>query len=450
MPGREHSWITDLAFGLLPASQRAWLEPCRERLRDHYCLLPDLYFDVEGPGHEQARPFYFETDGIQFHYVPDTPIVPLYRYYTADRGRLRLQQQQPYRNEHYRHVSRGFRYYLEQALAAFRDNRIDHGCGWVGCLLHFLQDYGFGVHSVEGPYGTDFFVLQRLFPEPADFGELPDAILTAGAPPPSAAELAGYRPRLLGAAPAEIVFHLYARHVQVTLAARRLCHRIVSNALGGRAEANAALFSDMYAAVIRLCADVLFTVLWNGRPGIDPGTVKHLNRVRLSAMEPVQRPWLVSMPYRTVAVVRDAALDADRRRVPLQLCFGPQAAPEQFEHGFGMGCHYETVLAFAVPEDVYACFECALGLQASCRDRGVVDAALLLNGTEVFATRFEAGAPGARIRIPDPGGRLELRLRAAAGLAEPANSIVWGEPLLVRRPTLDRGKDVEDEECSNT
>lgn len=434
MPGIEHTWMTDLAFGLLPAAQQEWLGSWRERLRTRDCLLPDLYFDVHGPGHEQARPYYFETDGIQFHYVPDTPIVPLYRYYTATRGQLRLLQ--PYRNEHYRHVSRGFRHYLDHALEALRNNDLDAGCSYAGCLLHFLQDYGFGAHAVEGPYGTDFFLFQRLFPEPASIRELPDTILNATPPAPAPTELAGYTPRLLGAGTAEIVFHLYTRHVRVTTAARRLCHQIVRNALDGHADANAALFREMYTAVIRLCADVLFTLFWNARRDAAPGAVDHLNRVLLSDMEPVQRPWLVSMPYRTMALVRDAALNTERQRIPLELCLERDAEPVRFQHGLGMGCHYETVLAFDVPGGVYETFACALGLHAVFRHRGNVEATLLQNGTPAFTARFHNDAPGARIQIRNPGGRIELRLRASAGLAEPANNMVWAEPVLARCASL--------------
>ena len=434
MPGVEHTWMTDLAFGLLPAAQQEWLSARRARLCSRDCLLPDLYFDVRGPGHEQALPYYVETDGIQFHYVPDTPIVPLYRYYTASGGQLRLLQ--PYRNEHYRHVARGFRHYLDRALEALRNNDLDAGCSYAGCLLHFLQDYGYGAHAVEGPYGTDFFLFQRLFPESESIRELPDAILNAAPPAPTPTALAGYRPRLLGADTAEIVFHLYTRHVRVTTAARRLCHQIVRNALDGRAAANPALFEKMYTAAIHLCADVLFTLLWNARADVEPDTVDHLNRVLLSDMEPIQRPWLVSMPYRTLALVRDAALDSDRQRIPLELRLERDGHPVRFEHGFGMGCHYETVLAFDVPAGVYETFTCALGLHAAFGQHGDVDAALLQNGTPVFTARFHSDAPGTRIQIRDPGGRIELRLRASAGLEEPANNMVWAEPVLARRVTL--------------
>jgi len=433
MAGAEHPQITEFAVGLLPQWQRELLEPERDRLVREYCTLPDRYFGIQGGGHEEARPYHFETDGVQFHYLPDTNIAPLYRYYAVDEERGRLKRLLPFRNEHWRHASRGFVHYVTKSIESLRAGRLRDGCAFAGCLLHFLQDSGFGAHSMEGPEGVDFFILQRLFPEPEDLRQDPICILGSSSGPPESGVFADCAPRLLGFTPEETAFHLYARHVEVTTTARRLCHRIVVNAHEGRGTQNQSLFDEMFRNATCLCADALFTILCNAA-GRFPDDTGRLLRVALSDMAPIQRPWVVSPPYRYTAVIRDRALNLERERIPLALRFEPGGARVTFDKGLGTGAHYEFSIVYDVPRGVYRTFRCAVGLHADLYELGDVRITLLQDGTPFHASRFNAGRPAERVSLQDPGGRLELKVEADDGLAG-VNSVVWAEPVLERAPS---------------
>ena len=433
MPGQEHHAITELAVGLLPAWQQALLAAERDRLIRDYCTLPDQYFDVAGGGHERAKPYHFETDGIQFHYLPDTPIVPLYRYYTVDPEARQLRLLLPYRNEHWRHAFRGMAYYAAKSTAAFAAGQVGEACAFAGCLLHLLQDYGFGAHALEGPYGTDIFVLDRLFPEAENPEAEPLSILCAAPPPPAPAEVQGWTPCLLGAEPEEIALHLYTRHVRVTGAARRLCHQIVTASRAGQAPAATDLFRGMYRNVVHLCADTLYTLIAAGQGRFDSGR-EHLERVALSDLEPIQRPWVVSAPYRFQALVRDRALDWQRHRIPLRLRFAPNGPAVEYAKGFGMGSHVEFTVAYEVPRGLYRRLTCALGLHADFCERGNVNLALIVDGRCRFEAQFDRRHPAAELSVDQPEGLVEFRVRGAAGHAGAENNVVWAAPVLERKP----------------
>ena len=144
-----HRHITECALHLAP------LEGGNEGLVGEYCTYPDAYFSDP----EKLAPYMFFLDGVQFHYLPDTPYAPLYRYWDAAGC---VHRTVPFVNENFRHAKAGFTYYLEQILRCFRLGQPEEGKKYLGCLLHMLEDSTFGVHALEGPGGTDLFALDRM------------------------------------------------------------------------------------------------------------------------------------------------------------------------------------------------------------------------------------------------------------------------------------------------
>ncbi|MBR1953393.1 MAG: hypothetical protein IKA32_12490 [Lentisphaeria bacterium] len=126
-------------------------------LAQDYCCYPDFYFEEKS---EEAAPYMFFYEGIQFHYPPHTPVEEFYRYWDHKDGRNILLSTRD--NDNIRHVEAGFRYYLNKTVALLRENNRSEAWKYLGCLLHFLEDSTFGLHTLEGADGTDIFVLDRL------------------------------------------------------------------------------------------------------------------------------------------------------------------------------------------------------------------------------------------------------------------------------------------------
>ena len=88
-----HSTLTRNALALtncIPGDHSALIET--------YCLYPDRYFG----GDVESIPYNFFTDDVQFHYLPDTPVIPLYRYWSAEGGRIH--RTKPFLNENFIHA----------------------------------------------------------------------------------------------------------------------------------------------------------------------------------------------------------------------------------------------------------------------------------------------------------------------------------------------------------
>ncbi len=434
MPQTEHNVMTELAHRILPDWQKALLTGQRSRLIQDYCRLPEHYWDVRGGGHEQAAPYAFKTDGVVFHFLPDTPIAPAYRYQAADPEAQVLKPLMPYENPHWHHAIAGFRYYAAEAIDAMAGGDWERGCAFAGWLIHVLQDHSFGIHSLEGPYGTDVFLLHRLFPDSEHPEHDPAVILRQPTPPPTAANLRDYVPRLLGYHPDEIAFTLFSRHVQATLSARRLCHEIVINSRLDRSDLNPPLFEKMYRGAITLTADTLFTLIGVASRRVNNSTA-HLETVHLSEIEPYQRPWLTAPPYWTRGYTVGHALDNGGRRIPLQLRLPPRNIPVTFSNGIAVGGHYHSVLSFEIPWKTYASFDCAIGQHALFSTRTGKAHLTLKVGPEILFDGVIKGAdPAAVLHADNPGGRISLTVRTADGLDANMHHIIWADPVLKRLP----------------
>lgn len=432
MPGREHHIITKHAVDLLPKWQKDIIALEVDNLINEYCVLPDVYFDIEKGGHEKALPYYFETEGIQFHYPPDTSIVPSYRYWKASKDKQRLERVVKVKNENWEHVSKGFQYYTENSVNALRDSNLKDACAFMGCLLHMLQDAGFGWHSMEGPYGTDLFVLDRLFPETEDISKLSSGILV-GSPEINSIEIDKYSLCLLGFTHEEASFHLYTRYVQIVTKARRICFQIVLNKREGKQEANDLLYKQMYENIITLCADVIFTVLSIASNRFDTD-ISHLMKVTLSDIEPVERPWGLSGSYRFVSVLKDKAFNLQSEYIPLELLLDRDGKKQvvKFEKGLAMGGHYSLSIVYYIPKNIYKNLSCAIGLHSDFYKKGDINVRLLSDNKLVYENRFNKNKGGDEITIDKPEGKLEFAVDTSKGMGGIYNNIVWANPVLER------------------
>jgi len=426
MPGKEHDIITENAIKLLPDWQKKIIENETGKMVKEYCHYPDWYFWQCTEYHKAALPYHFETDGIQFHYIPDTPIIQHYRYYKISENGKKLELLPGEENKNWKHASAGFRYYIEKSISSFKEEKIKDACSFMGCLLHMLEDYGFGLHSMEGPYGTDLFVMDRLFPEADSFEKFPSNMLKATEFDKEM--LRAYSPSLLGYKIDEMIFHLYTRYVQTTCSARRLSFQIVNNRYYFPEKDNKALFDRMYRNIISLCADLLFTVFC-AASGRFEGMNEHLKEVFLSDMEPVSRPWGLSH-YRFVTMLRDKAMNNEKKFVPLQTIVMNNGKTENitFEKGIGMGSHYNAELLYELPRNTYEELSFHIGFFHERISHGNLEIDFMNNGEKSYGITLSEEHPSEKITIHSPSGRCGLIIRNGKGMAGP--HIVIGNPIL--------------------
>jgi len=417
MPGREHHLITAAAIALLPEWRQALLGAEKANLIAEYCVYPDSYFDVAGPGHAKAAPYHFETDGVQFHYLPDTPIVDKYRYWRVEGGKLARTGKMD--NLNWRHARNGFAYYLSRSVESLQAGRTKDALSFAGCLLHMLQDSCFALHSLEGPYGTDLFVLDRLFDCGDDLDKLPSDILAA-AIPEAAATSPDYAPTSLGNCVEEAAFLLYSRYVATVLEARKTSFQIVRNVHDDKDTVG--LYRKMFHNAVKLSADALNTIL-----ALAEGRHERMGDVTLSDLEPVERPWGFPGPYRFVTMLRDKALNPAGKIVPLSLIVDGE--PRTFAKGLSFGSHAEFSFVYELPAAVYGKFSCRIGIHADYLESGETALTFLNNGEVVFTGTFNKGNPAQFVEIENPRGRFELS-GTSPEAARCATAIVWAEPKL--------------------
>jgi len=434
----EHIIITKKALELLPAWERKKLGKVAEYLSTECCLFPDRYFDIVNGGYEKICPYTLHIEGIQFHYLPDTPIKQEYKFWCVENDSKKKIKHlarifnEP--NKNWLHASKGFTFYLKKSIECFKKDRFNDAVSFLGILLHVLQDAGSPLHSLEGPDGTDLFVLDRLFGLPGNNPSLlPSSILVEDGDLPY--EITGYSPSIIGTSIGEIIFHLYTRYCHLTFASRRTCLPIIFNTLNGHREIANRLRVERMIDITKLCADLIHTVFCMVYGKIQPKDIKHLSKIYLSDMQPIKRPWGLSVPYRFITMLKDASLDKNRNIVPLKLLLNDRKKLNEvtFKKGFGTGSHYNYTLNWEIPKNVYRFFHCAIGLHSELGKNGEVRLEIVLAGKILFAADFNDSHPIERLKFPIlSGGLLELKARSKTG-AKPENNIVWGELMLCRK-----------------
>jgi hypothetical protein len=433
-----HRLLTQEALRPLPAWMRDALGTAAERrLVEECCLYPDRYFDIHGEGHRRAAAYALLIDGIQFHYLPNTPIEGEYKFWRVVPGQAgvqpRLERVVVEPNQNWRHAGIGFAHYFEKAANSLRSGRTEEAIGFLGTLLHVLEDASTFLHSLEGPDGVDVFALDRLMTPPdEDLGRLPTSLLDA---PGGRCEMEGYRPALLGASPAEAAFRLYTAYAETVIRNRKRLIPLLLRLWEGDAAGAERLRALVLTDSARLASDAAFTVFSLAWERFEAEDMERLRRVHLSDLKPVREPRGLSVPYRFVTMQRDACLDDSRRRRPLALMLDGRRVT--FEKGLGTGCHFDYTLAWDIPAGVYGRFCCAVGLYPDLSRDGDFVAEVRSAGATVRRVRIHDGHPAERIECPaHRGGLIELRVESETGMGNPQgrlNNIVWAD-LLLEKP----------------
>jgi hypothetical protein len=425
MPGAiQHGTITQAVLGsLTPYFKLPTKE--HEALIKQYCCYPDDFFSQDKGISESILPYTFIKDNIQFHYIPDTPLNELYRYWLPAPKDHRLEKPKPFYNSNFFHAKEGFEFYLNNIVKCFKKDNYKEGAKFAGCLMHMLEDSSFGAHSLEGPLGTDLFVLERLFEEQDDFKMKPLYILTSL--DCSKLKSFAYCPKLLGKSVPEIVMRLYAEYVKTVAMSRRACFKIVQNVYSRKEDQNQALIQAMFSNTVKICTDMLFSAFSVANQKLKD--TEHLKKVSLTELEPFQFPLGGSGGYRFLSYLKNIAVNSNMKKIPLQLKLDNETI--SFDKGLSFGSHYEVSLCYWVPEGVYSTFETCIGLHPdSLNQKSGVRIQLINNGAKIQEFDFNENFPATRITIPNPRGKLGFKISYTPGCSHQANIITIGNPNL--------------------
>ncbi len=426
MPDRiQHAYLTRCSLDLQPGRFQLPAGD-RDALIDEYCMFPDQFFTTDPEQYAAILPYMFIDQGIQFHYPPNIPLAELYRYWLPSPEKGCFVKSQPFRNLNFIHVKKGFEFYLERIVCNFREGAWDEGVKYAGCLLHMLEDSCFGAHALEGPFGSDLFILERLFdPLEEDWQNTPLAILAAL--DCSAIEPGKNAPRLLGQSIPEIVMHLYAAYVETVNRSRRLCFHIVENVRQSKEQQNAGLIRQMSHNTVRLCADTLFSAWSVATNSLDQ--TDNLREISLTRLEPHVFPLGGAGGYRFLSYLKDFAVNTHMQKIPLQLRF--DNAILTYDSGLSWGSHYEAELLYWLPENIFAVFECALGLHPdSTNPSAKVTIQVINGGKTVEELHFEEQNPARNLKIFRPHGDFGFKISYPPGTPQQNLILVAGNPVL--------------------
>lgn len=431
-----HKQVTNYTIDALPSWERKIFGSEGRRFLEEASVFPDCYFDTKCGGYEKARPYAFFVDGIQFHYIPNTPLEPRYRFWkvvTDQKGKpLRLARIADRKNPNWEHTKRGFHFYLSQAVEHLQKKNIKDFCGFLGTFLHVLQDGSTFLHSLEGIDGTDIFILDRLIDPPeGNLSLLPSSLLCEKDALPTNLNL----PVLLGTSVAEVAFLLYSRFYKAQVYSRKRLIPLLESIYEGNTKKTEQLSSEIVSNCIQLCADVTHTIFCLAFKKFLQRQVKALERVYLSELKPIWEPAGLSLPYRFITMVKDHSLDENCNLHPLQLVINEKGRKKlrTFRKGLGTGCHYEYTIAYELPANVYETFSTAVGLHAKLGKGGNVKVKIKLQGKTLFHQHFTDGHPAQQIEIPvRKGGLLELVVTSEMGTQGKHNNLVWGNPVLIK------------------
>ncbi len=394
-----HQYLTKTALSLVPSATG-----CEALIRE-YCLYPDEHFSRP----EALAPYFFSTEGIQFHYLPDTPYNELYRYWeVGPEGRLR--RVKSYRNPNFQHAKNGFSHYLANAVGFLRRGEAEEGKKFLGCLLHMLEDSAFGIHSLEGPGGFDLFALDRLAdsPRPTDILK---KLTCEGLPAPD------YRPRLLGESVGETVMRLYAAYVRTVSDSRKCCFQIVMNALNRKEEENPPPVQRMFENTVKLCADAIATVF-----ALAEGNA-HAERIRsLTELEPYEFPLGGFGPYSLRTHQIDFAYDAKGDKIPLKGI--GKNGPVEFRHGISFGAHFEGNLLYWIAPGTFRGFSCFPGLHPEGAVDGRVRMEIVNDGAVLAEYILSRTEPAVEVTVAGPANDFGFRMRSE----KPCGIVVLGNP----------------------
>lgn len=332
--GETHSRITACALQKCPLAYGD-----NDALIREYCTYPD---DFYGPKRNEIMPYSFFMDGIQFHYPPHIPYEETYRYWNADEE-CRLFHSHKFVNSNFEFMIRGIKFYFSNALYSLNGaggfnrpefNLRDEAMKYLGCLLHTLEDAMFGLHALEGPGGSDAFVLDRMADE-EDFPVRP-SYLAARLTSEGCVDTP-YKPHCLGRNVDEASMRLYSEYVARVADSRKCMFKYIMHA--NDAAVCSRMAQRMFDNAVQICADVIQTVF-----SIAKGEDCTPPEVPLTDLEPHVFPFGGFRPYRYTAFERNFAVGKDDRKCPLRLTFADGI--REFSHGISFGTHAEGDLLF--------------------------------------------------------------------------------------------------------
>lgn len=403
MPGAAaHSRLTRTALELQP-------QPVgdAEALIADYCNYPDRCFSQW----DELKKYSFFLDGIQFHYLPDTPWNELYRYWKPEDGTLRRVRK--FDNENFRHAHAGFEFYITNFLREYGQGQEEEAKKFLGCLLHMLEDSTFAFHTMEGPGGTDAFVLDRLMDAPfSPTAEL--AKLSAeGLPPPE------YRPGSLGGSPGEFLMRLYAEYYRAASRARKFSFRyLLAKAENRPADASEAQIGQYHNSV-KFCADVIFTLYQLARGE----NCEQPDPFPLTELQPHEFPFGGPGAYCYRSFDCNFALAPDGiTRLPLEL------DKQSYSSGIAFGNHYDGSLRYWIAPGVFGRFTARFGLHSAFPGKGETEVGIVNDGRVVQTLRLDPDHPAADLEIRDPQNDFGLSFRNR----KPSGVLVLAEPVFHR------------------
>lgn len=431
MPGgATHVMLMSCAMKCLPPEQAGVFGREIEALCTDYCLYPDAYYGEQSAA---IRPYLCFVDEVPFHYPPNEPVEYNNWRMETRHGQSRLVALPLPENLHHRHCRVAFLFYFRNLAAALAAGRTAEAAKFTGSLGHFLEDNTLFPHVLEGMDGTDIFVLDRYVRPPSDRPrDTPVSVLSGETVRIGRVE---YAPRLLGTSPEEAAFHLYTRFCETVAENRYHALPLLQGIYSKNRKAERRHFQAMYEHTVQLLADTLYTATVIAGGSSKARDLVRLEAVSLANVRAARRPRLLSPPYRFTPFIVDAALNPQRRAVPLALKFD-DGRRVQYRNGLGLGAHLTFAFEYQLPPKVFRRLRGAAGLHPDLGQAGHVRLTWSLDGKQRWQEEFQGTHLAAEFDVDvSRGGWLVLRGEALTpSWAAPENNLVLGEPTLERSP----------------
>ena len=368
MPSAEHhQLITGMALNACAVKDA-------ELLVEDYCLWPDCLHSR----YAEIAPYMFMIDGVDFHYLPHTPVEDFYRYWQYIPGvGVRLKPMAK-GNDNQRFAENGFTFYLQNIADKLQAGERDEAWKFLGILLHTLEDQAFGIHALEGPDGTDVFVLDRL-------SGMPVAKYLCAIPFAGIDHDFQVTPEVFANNVPEAAALLYHRYAASSSSSRQALFRMAMEFISGKTDESVIRKNEkiMLKNAVQLAADTIATVL-----AVANGTFAAPEEVALTGFEPFFYPIGGGGNF-------------------------PLRKAEFTQNQVTFGVNHEAKLLYHIPEGVYREFQA----EFSGAGLGEVEIILVNNGDESVRYRL-AGNNQISCRLKDPGGVFGIILRNISGRGE--------------------------------
>jgi len=419
-----HESATKAALETLPS----WVEQIwraeKTALIKTYSTYPD-----NPEKHNDLGDYMFEYKGRKFQFFP---------FESIDRNRARCHA--------------GFSFYYEKIRDKIRAGDMKSAAKLAGCFTNIMQNAGGPRYGLDGPNGlgghdfpTGFPLLMQFYPPPPEKAHVPAPLVLDGTygdqSGQARADIPGYKPRLLGATPAEAAFYTYERYWDQLLSARGHVCNIIEAYYADDVEGIRQHMSIMVKESARVTADIIYTATCMAKGRFSAAEVERFKVVSLVDVTPSYKP--TYMPparlYSHFPVIEDANLNMKRELVPLTLLMkkSGKVAPVEFKRGFGSGCGSSMTMYWNVPADVFSEFRITVGLNAKLESGRKIRMLVKYNEATVYDSGPVTNKEPAKEVVVDVsrGGKLTLRaIRVGKGYA--VNHLVWGNPVLFRKSNL--------------